>query len=160
MWVTLSGKGQTVKINTDHITLIYPDDRKVIMACGTHVICTQSEYNTLDRKLFATRKKVAKDDTELHEFINQLHKLLGNTGSIALTGDRRAGIEKLFKEGFTKEEIITAATNIGLSEWMHGKNDRGVNYAKIDYLFRKSDKTTWNINKWQEEKVKKQKPMF
>lgn len=159
MWITFDGE-DPVKVNTDFVTVIYPKDKKVVLSCGTQIIFDEKSYSKLEAKMFAKRKVVAKDDTELYEFLNKLHQLLGNKGSISLTGDRRKGFEKLFADGFTKEQIITAATNIGNSEWMRGKNDRNVVYAKVDYLFRKTDGQTWNINKWQEAQVKKPKKMF
>lgn len=160
MWVSVKYKDETLKINTDYIVMFRPESKTIVLTTGTALPLSEDDYKAVDAKMFATRKKAAKDDTELHDFLNQLHVLLGNKGSIALTGDRRKGIEKLLKEGFSKEEITIAATNIGNSEWMRGKNDRSVNYAKIDYLFRKSDGTTWNINKWQEAKEKKTNKLF
>lgn len=160
MWVTIVADGTLVKLNTDLISEIYPDQKIVKMASGSEMNLIDLEYNRIETKLFPKRKTVAKDDTELHAFLSQLHQLLGNKGTVALTGDRRAGLEKLFKDGFTREQITTAATNIGKSEWMRGKNERGVVYAKVDYLFRKTDGQTYNINKWQETKETKQKPMF
>lgn len=160
MWVTTVADGALVKLNTDLISELYPDLKVVKMASGSEINLIDLEYNRVETKLFPKRKTVAKDDTELHAFLSQLHQLLGNKGTVALTGDRRAGLEKLFKDGFTRDQIILAATNIGQSEWMRGKNDRNTVYAKVDYLFRKSDGQTYNINKWQEVREKKQKPLF
>lgn len=159
MWVTTTDDGSTVKLNTDLISELYPDTKVVKMASGSDINLSDEDYNKVDAKLFPKRKTAAKDDTELHAFLNQLNQLLGNKTSIALTGDRRKGLEKLHKDGFSREQIILAATNIGKSAWMRGNNDRNTVYAKVDYLFRGKDGTS-NINRWQEEQAKQQKKMF
>lgn len=159
MWVTTVDGTDVVKLNTDLISELYPDLKVVKMASGSEINLIDLEYNRIEAKLFPKRKNVAKDDEDLHAFLNRLHQLLGNKSSIALTGDRRKGLEKLFKDNFSREQIEIAATNIGMSEWMRGKNDRHKNYAHVDYLFRSKDGTS-NINRWQETQTNKPKRMF
>lgn len=164
MWVSVKKEDAVVKINTDFIIMVDEKQKAIMLTSGNMVHLSDDQYDVIYSKLFTTRKPKTKDDTEMYDFLNELHNLLGNKGRVSLTGDRRRGLETLFKEGFTKEEIITAAFNIGQSDFMRGKNDRKTVYAKVDYLFRKSNMKngdpTWNINRWQEGKQKKQNNLF
>lgn len=93
--------------------------------------------------------------SEMGDFITKLHKLTGGRGEAKLTTDRRARLTTRLKD-FSKDELITAATNLGSDEFMQGANDNGKRYGTIDYLLR----TSANVNKWLEAQPGRQKSMF
>jgi hypothetical protein len=135
MWINLTGGESSVKLNTDHITLLYPEDRRVVMSCGTQLRCTAKEYGEVEKTLFPTRKAYSKDDTALAEFLNQLHKLCGGKNEAILTPQRNKKLTDLLKS-FSKDQLITAATNIGKDKFLQGENDNHKRYGDIDYLLR------------------------
>lgn len=103
-------------------------------------------------------KKTTNDEPkqELLELFEELHKLTGGKGKtvFSLQREKKLG-DLLTKHRLTKENLITAATNIGKDEFLQGDNENKKRYGDIDYLLR-PDKAA----KWSEEQAEKRKRMF
>jgi hypothetical protein len=105
------------------------------------------------------KKKKVKDNgpkTELLELFEQLHTLTGGKGKAVFTLGREKKLSELLtKHRMTRENLITAATNIGKDAFLQGENDNKKRYGDIDYLLR-PDKAA----KWSEQQTEKKKSMF
>lgn len=94
--------------------------------------------------------------SELLELFEELHKLTGGTGKVVFTLGREKKLHELMtKHRLTKENLITAATNIGQDAFLQGDNDSRKRYGDVDYLLR-PDKAA----KWSNELIQKKKGMF
>lgn len=101
-------------------------------------------------------EKINEPKSELLELFEELHKLTGGTGKVVFTLGREKKLHELMtKHRFTKENLITAATNIGNDAFLQGDNDSKKRYGDIDYLLR-PDKAA----KWSNELIQKKKGMF
>lgn len=119
--------------------------------------------NPYDYKLLLTtllpKETIVKDNepkAELQELFEQLHKLTGGKGKTVFTLGREKKLNELLtKHRLTKDNLITAATNIGKDSFLQGENDNHKRYGDIDYLLR-PDKAA----KWSDEQGKQKKGMF
>lgn len=118
---------------------------------------TDADYKLLLTTLLP-KGKLVKDkeaNSELLQLFEQLHKLTGGKGKTVFTLGREKKLNDLLtKHRMTKENLITAATNIGKDTFLQGENDNKKRYGDIDYLLR-PDKAA----KWSDEQTKK-KSMF
>jgi hypothetical protein len=145
MWISIRSESTLVKLNTDFITLLYPEDKLVVLLSGTELNLSDDDYTEVERTLFPTRKVVAKDDEELAEFLTGLHKLTGGKGPALLSPKRKKALQDILKiPNMTREKLITAAMNIGKDEFLQGKNDHNKRYGDIDYLLRPDKAVKWS----------------
>lgn len=141
MYVSVTIHSQAVKVNTDHIQMLWPDECKFTVA-GRDFILTTEAYDDLEAAIFPKRKKVSKENSELLSFFNDLHRLTGGKVDAILTPGRQKKLTELLKT-FSKEQLITAATNIGNDKWLQGENDNNKRYGDIDYLLRPDKAAKW-----------------
>jgi hypothetical protein len=145
MWFSPKNENSVVKINTDFIALLYPDDKMVVLSSGNELVLSDEDYEDLHNAMFPTRKKVAKDDTKLAEFLNKLHRLTGGKNDAILTPQRKKKLTDLIRAmtppgtndmQVAVEKITLAATNIGKDKWLQGENENNKRYGDIDFLLR------------------------
>jgi len=145
-----------IKINIDQIS--YIDDGTVFMSNGKTLLLSVKSLSELDQHMFPTKrtKKDNEPKSELLELFEQLHKLTGGKGNTVFTLGREKKLGELMsKHRLTRENLITAATNIGQDAFLQGANENKKRYGDIDYLLR-PDKAA----KWSEEMLQKKKSMF
>lgn len=141
MWVKGNAGDKDILVNTDHVSIIYPTEHAVRVD-GIELTLSKELFGELLKKMFPTRKEVAKENVELAEFLNQLHTLTGGKAKAILTPQREKKLTTLLKS-FDKEQLITAATNIGKDEWLQGENDNHKRYGDVDYLLRPDKAAKW-----------------
>jgi hypothetical protein len=155
MWISTTHNGHNVKINSDFVVLLYPDDMTIMLSSGDRIALTEEDYSKIDVPPEEGLPSVSTTrPSELGDLLTKLHNLLGGRGQAKLTTDRKARLTTRLKD-FSPEELELAAKNCGSDEFMQGANDNGKRYGTIDYLIR----TSANINKWLEDAPKK-KGMF
>lgn len=144
-------------VNTSFIDT-FADKHLTLTGCDSEVAISAQDYQLLLTTLLPPKRNV-KDrgpKTELLELFEQLHKLTGGKGKTVFSLGREKKLNDLLtKHRLTKENLITAATNIGNDTWLQGENDNHKRYGDVDYLLR-PDKAA----KWSEEQHKKQRGMF
>jgi hypothetical protein len=152
----INPSGVPVYININNICSI---NGKVIKMTNSDILELTDESL---HKLFLNvlpKKKNVKDNTpkaELLELFERLHKLTGGKGKPVFTLGRENKLSELLtKHRLTKEDLITAATNIGKDEFLQGENDNHKRYGDVDYLLR-PDKAA----RWSEQQTEKKKSMF
>lgn len=163
MWVSLKNENSVVKINTDFITLLYPENKLVVLSSGNELALSDDDYEELHNTMFPTRKKVAKDDTKLAELLNKLHRLTGGKNDAILTPQRKKKLNDLII-GMTPqgtndtqvaiEKIIIAATNIGRDKWLQGENEAHKRWGDVDYLLRPDKAAKWAEQKSEDRRKK------
>lgn len=132
---------------------------KVIKMTNSDILVLTDE--SLDKLLLTIfpKKKIVKDKgpkAELLELFEQLHQLTGGKGKAVFTLGREKKLNELLtKHRLNKDDLITAATNIGKDAFLQGENDSKKRYGDIDYLLR-PDKAA----KWSEQQAEKKKSMF
>jgi hypothetical protein len=162
MWITTRSDGSTVKFNTDFISEFYPDVKTVFLTSGTQLTLSEEDYNELESSMFPTRKKVAKENTELAALLNELHRLTGGKSDVIASPQRLKKLGDLLKvTGMDTDKLTTAAYYIGKDAFLQGENDNNKRYGDIDYLLSKRKDGTLTAIKWAEYKPEtKQKKMF
>lgn len=144
MWVTLRDDGSTVKLNTDHIALLNKDEKSVMLSSGYEINLTDDDYDELEKTIFPTRKVVAKGDSDLAAFLNELHRLTGGKGPALLSPKRKKALQDILKiEDMTREKLLAAATNIGRDPFLQGDNDKNKRWGDVDYLLRADKAVKW-----------------
>lgn len=148
MWVTLRGHDGTdsvsVKINTDFIIIMWPEENKVELSSGKLLTLSKEGYNELEKTMFPKRKSVSKDDTDLAEFLNELHRLTGGKGPALLSPKRKKALNEILAiQDMTREKLILAATNVGKDAFLQGDNDKNKRWGDIDYLLRPDKAVKW-----------------
>ena len=150
------GSTDTVKINISNISSVYG---KVVKMNNCDILELEDESLHELSIAVAPKDKQTKSytvDTELQTFFESLHKLTGGKGKTVFSLQREKKLKDLLgKHRLTKENLITAATNIGNDAFLQGDNDNKKRYGDVDYLLR-PDKAA----KWSEEQEKKKKSMF
>lgn len=145
MWIKVQDIGDgDLLINLDALTHISRPLLKAFMLSGESASLSVESYNELEKTLFPKRKAYSKDDTELAEFLDKLHKLTGGKNEAILTPQRNKKLKFLIDlKSMGREKLIAAATNIGKDEWLQGKNDNNKRYGDIDYLLRPDKAAKW-----------------
>lgn len=148
---------EELKINTEQIVIMFDKDKQVTFSNGFTIAMNDESYARINDLYFRDKKKKSDEPkTELNELFDKLHRLVGGKGKAVFTLNREKKLKELLtKHRMTEENLITAATNIGIDKWLQGENDNKKRYGDVDYLLR-PDKAA----KYAEEQEKKKKGMF
>lgn len=152
-------EGQKPKINTDQIVAII--EKNVHFSNGLILELTDESMKKLDTAVSRGKNKVELNEgnKDLVDLFTQLHKLTGGKGKPIFNVKRQEQLKLLLdpKRGnMTKEQLITAATNIGKNDYLQGKSENNsTRYGDIDYLLRQD-----KASKWAEATPEKKKGMF
>lgn len=155
MYISVKIRGKTAKINSDHISVLLPEDHGIILSNGDREALSLDDYNEIEAALFPKRKKVAGVNSEKAELLQKLHTLVKGKSAVIPTPERIQKLNKLLLT-FSEDQLITAATNIGNDKFLQGENDRNTRYGKIDFLLRPEKAAQWAEFKPED----KRKPLF
>lgn len=129
---------QKPRININQIVAII--ERNIYMSGGLVLELTEESIKDV---LVATEpkekqsKQVSEADPELLALFTELHQLTGGKGKPIFSLQREKKLKDLMgKHRMTKEDLIRAATNVGLDAFLQGENDNNKRYGDIDYLLR------------------------
>lgn len=146
-------------LNPSHVVAVRLDTKQIYTTSGDFLILDDESFAKLKEHEFPTKRTTKKSEepkSELHELFNELHKLTGGKGATVFTPQREKKLNDLLtKSRMTKENLLTAAKNIGNDDFLQGENDNKKRYGNIDYLLR-PDKAAM----WSEEREEKKKRMF
>ena len=151
----LQGNPQPIDVN---ITQICSVNGNVVKMSNNDIIVLEPDSLKKLKLAIAPKSKGVKNndpDDELLDLFNTLNSLLKRDKAKFTLQREKKLKELLSKHRLDKEDLIKAATNIGNSDWMQGKNEQKTVYAKIDYLLR-PDKA----QEWAEREPEKKKGMF
>lgn len=130
-------EGQKPKINITQIVAVI--EKTVYFASGMALDLDDESIKEIHRltdpKDKQTKQKDA--DPELLALFTELHKLTGGKGKPVFSLQREKKLKDLMdKHRMTKEDLIRAATNVGLDAFLQGENDNNKRYGDVDYLLR------------------------
>lgn len=141
--VTTKADAKTIKVNITQIAWI--DGNLLTFGNGLTIEVTDSSMEKLETAIMRGRNKVevTEDSKELVELFAKLHTLTGGKGKPIFNVKRKNQLKFLLdpkKGNMTEEELIRAATNIGLDAFLQGENDgnggKGKRYGDVDFLLR------------------------
>lgn len=103
----------------------------------------------MSRVVYIATKKTLKyynkknDNGELNDIICDIHRILGGKRKPLLTPNRQSKLRNRLKN-FTKDQILTAATNLSHSKFHMGFNDQKTKYATVDFILKNDER----VEKW------------
>lgn len=131
-------EGQKPKINITQIVAVI--EKTVYFASGMALDLDEEsikEVHRLTEPKEKQSKQVTEADPELLALFTELHKLTGGKGKPIFSLQREKKLKDLMgKHRMTKEDLIRAATNVGLDAFLQGENDGNKRYGDVDYLLR------------------------
>lgn len=149
---------QDPKINVDQIVTIIGN--QVHFSNGLVLDLDDASIEKINNVISRGKNKaeVTEDNKDLVELFAKLHTLTGGKGKPIFNVKRQNQLKFLLdpkKGNMTKEQLITAATNIGKDAFLQGENESKKRYGDIDYLLRQD-----KASKWAEATPEKKKGMF
>lgn len=143
-------------VNYSQISIV--SNNIIIMSNGMNIELSKEEIikfknDLLDQNINSITE--VNDTNKNSDLLNELNKLMGGSGVVKLTSDRKARLKARLKD-FSVEDLKLASKNLGSDEFMQGANDNNKKYATVDYLLRSSA----NVNIWLEAVTQKKKSLF
>lgn len=130
-------EGQEPKININQIVAMI--ERNVHFSNGMILELDEESIKKIHTLTDPKDKQTKQNDAdpELLALFTELHKLTGGKGKPIFSLQREKKLKDLMgKHRMTKEDLIRAATNVGLDAFLQGENDGNKRYGDVDYLLR------------------------